>query len=76
MSARQYKTPLVIWKVVSDRANATAGEDFKSFIRDYTGEGGAMVRELLLGLPASPASPESYEHIREALAPKEENPID
>jgi len=67
VAAEQTKTPVVIWKVVSDGANVEAGEDFKKFIRSYKGEGGQMVRALLLALSTSPASPESYEHIRDAL---------
>ncbi len=67
VAAEQTKTPVVIWKVVSDGANVEAGDDFKKFIRSYKGEGGQMVRALLLALSTSPASPESYEHIRDAL---------
>lgn len=76
VAAAQTKTPLVIWKVVSDGANAKASDDFKAFIRDYKGEGGQMVRALLLALPTSPASPESYEHIRDALGAGDDRQVE
>jgi nucleoside phosphorylase len=66
-ACRMMRTPLVIWKVVSDRADSSAGDDFKTFIRTYDGKGGRMVGELLLAMPASPLAPESYDHIRELI---------
>ena len=67
LACQQTKTPVLIWKIVSDSADASAGEDFKTFVKSYNGEGGRMVRELLLGLPSSPLSPESYENLRELM---------
>jgi adenosylhomocysteine/aminodeoxyfutalosine nucleosidase len=67
MVCQQTRTPTLIWKIVSDRANADAGEDFKEFIKNYDGEGGRMVREYVLEMPTSPLSPETYEHIRELM---------
>lgn len=64
---QQTRTPAMIWKVASDRANSKAGEDFKAFIKEYDGEGGRMVRQFLMALPPSPMSPESYENIRELM---------
>jgi adenosylhomocysteine nucleosidase len=64
---RQTRTPVMIWRIVSDHADATAGEDFKSFVKGYEGEGGRMVREFLLNMPASPLSPEKYDNIRELM---------
>lgn len=67
MVCRQTRVPTLIWKIVSDQANAKAGEDFKEFIKNYDGEGGRQVRELLLNMTASPLAPESYENIRELM---------
>lgn len=64
---QQTRTPVVILKIVSDRADAKAGEAFKAFVKDYDGEGGRMVREFLLSMPASPLSPEKYDNIRELM---------
>lgn len=61
------KTPLLMWKVISDRADGRAGEDFRKFIAMYDGEGGRRIRQLLLALASTPNSPESYENIRKLM---------
>ena len=60
-------TPLVLWKVISDRADSRAGEDFRKFLAGYDGEGGRQIRQLLLKLPSAPNSPAAYEHLRKLM---------
>lgn len=40
------KGEVMVLQVVSDLADGRASEDFAAFLKDYGGEGGAMVAEL------------------------------
>jgi len=59
--------PLVILRVVSDRADEQAGETFRAFVESYDGQGGRIVARLIENLPANPASPEQYDAIRNLM---------
>lgn len=59
--------PLIIWKVISDRADEQAGADFRAFVDRYQGEGGAALAELIKAWPAGTADPDSYPAIRKLL---------
>ena len=59
--------PLVCWRVVSDKANDSASEDFKKFAATYDGAGGKAVAEIIKHLPANPNSPDSYPNLKKAL---------
>ncbi len=67
LACQRAKTPLLILKVVSDRADKHAGDDFKAFVKSYEGTGGRMTRDLILQLPPSPSSPDTYENIRSLM---------
>ncbi|MFZ4776005.1 MAG: hypothetical protein ACOYM3_11605 [Terrimicrobiaceae bacterium] len=67
LACQQAKTSLLILKVVSDRADKNAGDDFKAFAKSYEGTGGQLARTLILQLPPSPSSPDTYENIRSLL---------
>jgi nucleoside phosphorylase len=64
---RKAQVPLTMLKIVSDHADANAGEDFKSFVANYDGSLGAVVRAALEKLPVSKNSPAAHERIRELL---------
>jgi len=51
-----------------NRAGESAGKDFKATIKEYQGEAGKMLREIILNLPTSPeSSTKIRQNIREAL---------
>ncbi|MGI8966140.1 MAG: hypothetical protein ACR2H1_08665 [Limisphaerales bacterium] len=60
--------PLTCWRVVSDKANDNASEDFRKFVGSYDGAGGKAVAELIANLPANPNSPTSYPNLNKALS--------
>jgi nucleoside phosphorylase len=62
-----HRLPLQVWRVVSDRANDSASEDFKKFVATYDGAGGKAIAEIIKALPANPNSPESYPNLKRAL---------
>lgn len=59
--------PLFAWKIISDHADETASETFRSFIATYTGEGGKALIEIIRALPANPNDPSSYPVIERLL---------
>jgi nucleoside phosphorylase len=59
--------PLACWKVISDRADERAGEDFAEFVKKYDGEGGRRIAEVVGSLPKNPAKPASYENLNRLL---------
>ena len=67
LACEQTRTPLLLLKLVSDRANHSAGADFKEFTKSYDGVGGRLAKEFILSLPPSPSAPESYNNIRNLL---------
>lgn len=64
--------PLFVWRIISDRANETAADDFRSFVSNYDGEGGRAMTELLRFLPPNPNAAATYPAIQHLLdsAPK------
>ena len=62
--------PLFSWKIISDRADENAGEDFRAFTTSYKGEGGRALAEIIRNLPANPNDPASYPAIRKLLQDK------
>lgn len=69
-----HRLPLVCWRIVSDRADDRAGEDFKAFTAQYDGSGGRWLAETIRKLPLNPNSATSYPALRELIAPPDEKP--
>lgn len=67
LACRRTRSPVVILKIVSDGAGEKAGEEFRSFIESYGGMLGEKARGVILGMPASPESPDAHENIRRLL---------
>ncbi len=63
-----HRLPLTCWRVVSDKANDNASEDFRKFASSYNGAGGKAVAELIANLPANLNSPTSYPNLNKALS--------
>ena len=59
--------PLYSWRIVSDYADDTANESFKTFVKSYRGEGGAAVAHLINELPPDGNSPDTYPEIKHLL---------
>lgn len=59
--------PLFVWRIISDRANETAADDFRAFVSSYDGEGGRAMTELLRFLPPNPNAAESYPAINKFI---------
>lgn len=55
------------FRIVSDRADAQASEDFEAFVRGYDGTGGKLVAEMIELLPPDKTSPEAYEELRQLI---------
>ncbi len=68
-----HRLPLVCWRVVSDKADDNASEDFRKFVSSYDGAGGKAVAEGISNLPANPNSPESYPNLKKALSDETPN---
>ena len=62
----------LILRVVSDRADEQAAEDFSAFVKRYDGAGGKMVAELVKALPVGKDEPSAHEALRELLEETEE----
>jgi nucleoside phosphorylase len=56
--------PLFVWRIISDRANEHAADDFRAFVSSYDGDGGRAMIELLRSLPPNPKAAESYPAIQ------------
>ena len=66
----EHGVPLFSWKVINDRADEQAGENFRAFTVNYNGEGGRALAEVIRSLPANPNDPASYPAIRQLLNSK------
>ena len=66
---QDHHVPLLNWRIVSDRADDNAGDDFRKFTQSYDGAGGKAVAELIRNLPPNPNSPESYPELQKLLQP-------
>jgi nucleoside phosphorylase len=62
-----HRVTLTNWRVVSDKADDNAGEDFRKFTENYKGEGGKALAELIKNLPPNPNSPQSYPELEKLL---------
>jgi nucleoside phosphorylase len=58
---------LLILRVVSDRADERASEDFAAFVKMDDGAGGRMVAEIVKALPVEANEPAAHEGLRELL---------
>jgi len=65
----EHHLPLINWRVVTDKADDKAGEDFRKFTQTYDGAGGKALVELIRNLPPNPNSPESYPELQKLLQP-------
>jgi len=63
-----YRLPLVCWRVVSDRADDNASENFRRFVAGYDGAGGKAVAQIIKTLPVNPNSPMAYPNLQKALS--------
>ena len=59
---------VLILRVVSDRADEKASEDFSTFLKTYDGAGGKMVAELVKALPIGKDEPAAHDALRELIA--------
>lgn len=66
-ACRDHSVPLFMWKIVSDRADERASEDFRAFVNAYQGDGGHHLVSILERLPSRADRPMSYPAIRELL---------
>lgn len=62
-----HHVPLINWRIVSDKADDSASEDFRKFTQAYDGAGGKALAELIRNLPPNPNSPESYPELEKLL---------
>ncbi|MGC3990155.1 MAG: hypothetical protein QM796_10835 [Chthoniobacteraceae bacterium] len=62
-----YQVPLYCWRIISDRADENAGEDFKTFTSNYDGSGAKAIVEIIRNLPKNPNSPASYPGLQKLL---------
>ena len=62
-----HKVPLFIWKIISDRADGTAAEDFRTFVSEYKGDGGRALADVIRALPPNPSDPASYPAIERLM---------
>lgn len=58
---------VLILRVVSDRADESAADDFNKFTKGYDGEGGRMVAEIVKSLPLDQNDPAAHESLRNLL---------
>lgn len=58
---------LLILRIVSDRADENASEDFSTFLKNYDGKGGKMVAEIIQKLPVEQNEPAAHDALRELL---------
>ncbi|MEO5712022.1 MAG: hypothetical protein ABIT37_00900 [Luteolibacter sp.] len=58
---------LLILRIVSDHADEKASEDFAAFLKNYDGNGGKMVAEIIQKLPVEQNEPAAHDALRELL---------
>lgn len=67
---RDHGVPLENYRVVSDRADDRASEEFRTFVSRYDGVLGATLAHHLETLPASPGRPDAYPALRGLISPE------
>ena len=75
--AKAFQIPALHWRVVSDRADDQAAEDFLGFAKGYGGAGGKALAEAIKTLPKDPADATSYPALERLLklpAPETKSP--
>jgi len=58
---------IIILRIVSDRADEKASEDFSAFLKTYDGSGGRIVAELVKALPVGKDEPAAHDALRELI---------
>lgn len=59
---------VLILRIVSDRADEKASEDFSAFLKTYDGAGGKMVAELIRAMPVGKDEPAAHDALRELIS--------
>ncbi len=69
LAAAEEGTPakVLILRVVSDKADEKASEDFAAFLKSYDGTGGKMVAELVKAMPVGKDEPAAHDALRELI---------
>ncbi len=67
-----HRVPFINWRIVSDKADDGAGEDFRKFTQTYDGAGGKALAELIRNLPPNPNAPGSYPELEKLLKKSDE----
>ncbi len=77
-AAAAWKVPCLHLRVISDRANESAREDFLAFEKSWDGRCGTLAWTVLTSLKPDPTHPKSYDALRELLVapPSVESPAD
>ncbi len=55
------------WRIISDRADDTAGADFDSFVKNYSGDGGRLLAAYLAGIPATTDDLSAYPNLKSLI---------
>ncbi len=71
-ACRNRGVPHVHFRLISDLADAAAGESFQQFVASYDGAGGHLARIFAEALGADPRDPRTYQALQKLLA----NPAD
>lgn len=58
---------VLILRVVSDKADEKASEDFSAFLKSYDGAGGKMVAALVKAMPVGKDEPAAHDALRELI---------
>lgn len=71
------KIPSLHIRVVSDAADESAAESFKTFIENYDGTGGRIAAQILSNLPEDKTNPTAYPELESLFEPTaNETPVD
>lgn len=66
-SVQQTPVKVLILRVLSDSANEHADQDFTDFLKNYNGEGGTMVADLVKKLPVGQDEPKAHDALKKLL---------
>lgn len=58
------QVPSIHVRVVSDRADESAGKDFRDFASSYTGAGGTIAAKMIRSLPSDCSQPSEYPNLK------------
>lgn len=65
-----YNVPGLHLRVISDRADADAKQNFAAFLTSYDGKLGSMAYDLILASKPDPTAPTTYPTLRELVQPR------